>query len=372
MTALLAVVRERIRTGGPLTFAEYQNLALYHPEHGYYATGRPRTGWHGHFATSPEVGPAFGRLWAKAFEDIWEACGRPSQFDVVEIGPGEGGLAAAVVEASAGAFRDALAYRLIERTPELVTRQMERLSISDNVSWASSLDEASPVSPGCVVANEVLDNLAVHLVEGTDEGIVELFVEVSDDTLVLQPGPPSTPLVERYLETSGIDLPTSHRMEVGLEAVELARRAATVVRKGAVVFVDYGGDAAELARRPAGTLVAYSGAGVDDLVLERPGDKDLTSHVNWTAITRALIDAGMRVEGPKPQHGVLRALGLAALDQRLKQEHQEALAEGRGSDAVRALSERHGLRILSDPSGLGGLDVVVGLEGIPAPAFVSQ
>lgn len=371
MNELLALLRERIDRDGPLTFAEYQNLALYHPEHGYYAGGAGRTGWHGHFVTSPEVGPAFGRLWATALESVWDLCGHPQQFDVVEIGPGEGGLAAGVLHGSREAFRGALFYRLIERTPELVERQMERLSIFDNVSWASSLDEIGLVSSGCLLAHEVLDNLAVHLVERRDEDVVELFVGTRDGTLELQPGPPSTPLLQRYLEGLKVDLPEGHRLEVGLEAIELARRAASMLVRGAVVLVDYGAAAVELVTRPAGTLVAYSDSGVDDLVLELPGRKDLTSHVNWTAVKAALIQAGMRVEGPRAQLKVLRSLGLEDLDRGLREEHHAALAEGRGGDAVRALSDRQALGILSDPGGLGGLDVVVGLEGIPVPAFVA-
>lgn len=371
MSELLAVLRERISKGGPLTFAEYQNLALYHPEHGYYAAGSERTGRGGDFVTSPELAPAFGRLWAKAFEAIWEGCGRPAQFDVVEIGPGEGGLATGVLHGLEGAFGDALSYRLVERTPELVERQVERTGIFDNVSWASCLEEVGTLSAGCVVANEVLDNLAVNLVERRGDDLVELFVGTSDGALELQAGPPSNPAIERCLDRLGIEVPEGHRVEVGLEAVELARRAAAALTRGAVVFVDYGDDAAELVTRREGTLVAYSKAGADDLILERPGDKDLTSHVNWTAVTTALTDAGMRVVGPLPQHRVLRTLGLHDLDRSLEDTHAAALAEGRGRDAIRALSERQALRILADPSGLGGLEVLVGVKGIPVPAFLA-
>ena len=372
MTELLGLLHERIKTRGPVTFAEYQNLALYHPEHGYYARGLPRTGRRGHFLTSPEVTPAFGGLWAKAFQSMWEGCGRPHQFDIVEIGPAEAGFAAAVLAASRGQFAEALSYRLIEPIPALVDRQMERLAMFDNVVWSSSLSEVSQVPAGCVFANEVLDNLAVHLVEQTGDALVELFVGLRDGRLVLEPGPPSDPALVRYVEDLGVDLPKGHRIEAGLEAVSVAREAAGVIAGGAAMFVDYGAEVSELVGRPAGTLVAYSEAGVDDLILDRPGEKDLTSHVNWTAVAAALIEAGAEVTGPRPQATVLKELGVGDYERSLKLEYGAAVAEGRGADAVRALSQRHALAILTDGSGLGGLEVLVGARGVARPRFIQD
>src|SRR5918999_489992 len=96
---LLEFLRERIRAHGPMPFAAYMSHVLYHPRHGYYAAGPERSGWRGHFLTSPELDPSFGALWAHAFEEIWDACGRPPEFTIVEIGPGEAGFARGVLGA---------------------------------------------------------------------------------------------------------------------------------------------------------------------------------------------------------------------------------------------------------------------------------
>src|SRR5688500_394644 len=108
-----------------MPFAAYMQAALYHPQHGYYATGARRTGWEGDFVTSPELDPAFGELWARAFEEIWSGCGRPASFRVVEVGPGEGGFAAAVLAAVNGELGAVLEYCLVERSPDAEARQRE-------------------------------------------------------------------------------------------------------------------------------------------------------------------------------------------------------------------------------------------------------
>jgi SAM-dependent MidA family methyltransferase len=99
MTIAHKLLVDRIRNEGAVTFADYMALALYHPEHGYYRQPQAHVGWNGHFLTSPEIDPAFGELWARAFEQVWRECGSPESFDVVEPGPGEAGFAAAVLSA---------------------------------------------------------------------------------------------------------------------------------------------------------------------------------------------------------------------------------------------------------------------------------
>jgi SAM-dependent MidA family methyltransferase len=371
-TTLERILVALIEEHGPLTFARYQEVALYDRDHGYYAAGPPRTGPAGHFLTSPEVDPAFGELWGRAFAQLWEACGRPSDFEVVEIGPGEGSFAAAVLDTSGPDFAAALTYRLVERLPALAERQIARLAGHDNVVWSSSVDEVGHVPAGCVFANEVADNLPVHLVEMHDDGLVELYVVACDGRLALEPGPPSSPEVEAPLARDGVVIEAGCRYEVGLAAQRLAGAAARIVGRGAVVFVDYGDHADQLALRPGGTVTAYSSGGADDRALERPGERDITSHANWTAIGRALGEAGCDVVGPIGQRAVLKALGLDGLHDRLRAVHERALRDGDGPRAVRALSRRQALGALGDPGGLGGLGVLAGCRDVAPPPFLAS
>ncbi|MDQ3784013.1 MAG: SAM-dependent methyltransferase [Actinomycetota bacterium] len=370
MTALEQPLLERIHRNGPMPFAAFMSTALYHPRWGYYSAGRPRSGRRGDFVTSPELDPAFAQLWVNGFRQTWEGCGRPRRFCVIEVGPGEGAFAAGVLAAATGAFADALTYHLVERLAVLEARQRRLLGRHGNVSWSPSLREAPVVEHGCVFANEVLDNLPVHLVERRGGRLMEVCAGEVDGELVLVPLPPANPELERYLDRTGLDLPEGHRAEVGLAAESFTRQAAVAIERGAAFFIDYGAEAGELSRRAEGTLVSYSSSGADDRILERPGAKDITAHVNWTAVRNAGEGAGLSMLGPRRQGKVLGALGLWHLDDELGRAHRSAVAEGRGAEAVSALSRRGALGALADPGGLGALGVVAGLKGIAPPPFL--
>jgi SAM-dependent MidA family methyltransferase len=353
------LLRERIVSDGPITFAEYQDAALYHPEFGYYARDQ-RSGWRGDFLTSPELDPAFGALWAVGFRRVWERLGRPETFELVEVGPGEGGFANSVLGLIEGDFDDALTYRLVEGIPALAERQMGLLSNYGNVVWSSSITEVAPVAHGAVMANEVLDNLPVHLLEYRDGEFVELLVGASASGLELVSGPVSSSRVTRLLDGADFEPLDGQRFEVATEAVDFVRSCAAAIAQGSIFLVDYGLSWHQLAERRSGTLVSYSGTGADDLILERPGEKDITSHANWDVVASELRAVGFEVTGPTPQRQVLEELGLVDLDDSLADQQRSLTAEGRGAEALRALSRRQALSVLSDPHGLGGLDVLTG------------
>jgi len=370
-TTLVDLVRERVRAHGPMPFADYMSLALYHPDLGYYASGAERTGWRGHFLTSSELDPAWADLWARGFHKIWDGCGRPDHFTIVEVGPGEGSFAAALLEAGAPDLARAATYVLVEPIPALRARQQARIHDHERVSWATSLD-AIRSEAGCVFANEVLDNLPVHVATRHDGLIRELHVDVAGDVLAFVPLAPSTPEIEAFLERSGVELHEGYLLEIGLAAEDFVRRAARVFDRGALVLVDYGDSASALAARPAGTLLSYSENGVDERVLDDPGAKDITAHVNWTAVAAACSSSQLAVAGPRPQHQVLRALGFADIDAELRAAHDAAVTSGRGTAAVASLSRRQALGVLADPGGLGALGVLVAVRAIAAPEFISR
>lgn len=362
--SLEAILVARIRERGPMPFAAFMQLALYHPTHGYYRSGA-RTGRVGHFMTSPELDPAFGALWARGFERVWMAAGKPDEFHVVEIGPGEGGLTRAVLSTTGGRFGDALRFALVERGRSNRERQEGSLADDPRVTWHASLAEVPPVVHGCVFANEVLDNLPVHLVERREGRLLEVCVSEEEGRLVETLLPPSSPELGSFVDRAGLHLADGHRCEVTLAAESLVAHAGRVIEQGAVIFVDYGLEGRDHLERPRGTLVAYSQEGADENVLARPGERDITAHANWTAVRVALQRARFDVSGPLTQRQVLLDIGAAHLEAHLRSEHEGAIARGEGALAVRALSRRQALAALLDPGGLGGLQVMVGGRGIP-------
>jgi SAM-dependent MidA family methyltransferase len=363
------LLRDKIRSGGPIPFATFMSQALYHPEAGYYS-GPPRTGWHGHFLTSPELDPAFGELWAAGLQEIWEATGSPDAFEIAEIGPGEGGFARAVLGALQPPFSRAVRYRLIERSPAAQERQRALLAPYSSATWFQSIGEMPPIDQGVIIANEVLDNLPVHIVERRGQQLQELWVGEREGRFVPLLQAPSTPDIERFLARHQIALQDGMRLEVGLAAELFTRQVTELLRWGAVVFIDYGAEQETLAERPEGTMVCYSGAGTDTDPFDEPGDKDITVFANWSVVRRTLESAGLETIGPSTQREILMQLGLAELDARFRAEHTKAMVSGKGGDAVRALSRRQALGALSDPSGLGGLQVLFGLKEIVASKFM--
>src|SRR3954469_13714870 len=120
MNPLTAILAARIAEAGPLSFAEFMEAALYHSEHGYYASGRAAIGRGGDYFTNVSVGPLFGRLLVRQFAEMWERLGRPAVFPIGEQGAFSGDFAH---DALAGgrelepAFFESVRYIIVEALP---------------------------------------------------------------------------------------------------------------------------------------------------------------------------------------------------------------------------------------------------------------
>ncbi|HWC13209.1 MAG TPA: class I SAM-dependent methyltransferase, partial [Actinomycetota bacterium] len=269
----------------------------------------------------------------------------------------EGGFASGVVDAIDGAFASAVVYRLVERVPDVHARQRDKLAAAARLEHSASVADVPRIAAGCVFANEVLDNLPVHLVEATPDGLAEVMVTATDGALELVRQPPSNPELARFVERTGTRPAIGQRVEVTLAAESLIAHVGRRLEKGAVFFVDYGAEGAALGAR-GGSLLSYSERGITEEVLERPGEQDITAHANWTSVMQALARAGFDAHPPMTQRDVLLELGARDLDAALKHSHRDALARADGKSAVAALSRRQALRALLDAGGLGGLEVV--------------
>ncbi|MEA2516845.1 MAG: hypothetical protein QOG16_683 [Actinomycetota bacterium] len=370
MNPLHKEIIERIKSDGPLPFAAFMQIALYDSRHGYYSSGAQRTGWRGHFITSPELDPSFGILWAHAFHEIWIACGAPDRFEIVEIGPGEGGFANAVIGALDERFKEVLTYRLVERVAAVRDRQRELLGDGARLEWTDSITELPQIPAGCVFANEVLDNLPVHLVEIREGAPMEMMVNEADDELIFDARPPSNPELVAFLERNAMSLGEGERAEITLAAESLITRVGRLLGAGALLFVDYGMWAEDIAAR-GGSLVAYSSAGADTDVLASPGEKDITAHANWTSVTNAMRRSDLAPTAPVAQREVLLRLGARDLEASFRRGYDAAISEGHGAVALSFLSRRQALGALLDPGGLGNLQVLAGLRAIEPPAFLT-
>lgn len=314
--SLINIIRSEIAAGGPMPFRRFMELALYHPAHGYYASGRARVGREGDFFTNVSVGPLFGRLLARQIVEMWERLGSPRDFSVIEQGAHDGRLAADVLGGLGEFSPDCLAacvYRIVEPFPVLAARQRERLAgINATLEWVGSLREVE-AGTGVHLSNELPDAFPVHLVVlRGGEWRERMVVEIAGD-LAFDDGPLSTAALREACTRIPGPLPDGYVTEVNLAAREWIGDVARGIRRGFALAVDYGFPREEYysAGRTTGTLSAYSKHRREADPLARPGELDLTAHVDFTNIIEAAETAGMRLAGLTDQHHFMVGLGVA-------------------------------------------------------------
>jgi NADH dehydrogenase [ubiquinone] 1 alpha subcomplex assembly factor 7 len=354
MTALGERLRARILSDGPMTVGEYMAAALGDPEAGYYA-GRDPFGAGGDFVTSPEISQAFGELIGLWCAVTWRQAGAPTPIRLVELGPGRGTLMADLLRAAAAdaTFLAAAEVHLVETSPVLRQRQRDRLA-GRNVAWHDALDTV-PEGPVLAVANEFFDALPVDQYVRTERGWAPMVVDVADGKLVLHAA--SEIVDESVLPPSLKPAPCGAIREVSPRRAAVARQLAErVARGGAALIVDYG----PARSGPGDTLQGVARHSFAD-VLARPGEADLTAHVDFEALVAAASAAGACVHGPVPQGLFLTRLGLPHRIARLIAAAPNAAAAG----AIRAGGAR-----LVDPAAMGLLFKALAFAhpALPAPA----
>ncbi len=345
--SLREVIADRIRASGPISFAEFMELSLYHPELGYYARASQKTGRAGDFFTSVDVGAIFGALLAKQFAEMWRLIGpraespEPGAFDLVEAGAGNGRLARDILDAAQRNdpdFYSAIRLSLVEQSQAARDAQVQTLGPHANVLVHSGAGLPEEVR-GVIYANELLDALPTHAVIMTDRGLREVFVDLVDPSTLREPqGRPeqgrgttgsgqaprfvecveelSTPRITEYLARAGAEMRVGWRAEVNLRAENWTTAAAGSLRRGFMVLIDYGHDERELydASHAAGTLTSYKHHSQFADMLQEPGDTDITAHVDLTAVTRAAERAGLDVIARLDQTYFMLGLGITDLE----------------------------------------------------------
>ncbi len=343
-TPLERLIRWRIAQEGGLSVAEYMHLCLSHPEHGYYTTRQP-FGASGDFITAPEASQMFGELvgaWAAA---CWQRMGGPRRLHLVELGPGRGLLMQDLLRAARSwpEFHRTLTVHMVEISPHLRAEQKERLANAGiDVRWHERMPEAEELGgdgPVIVIANEFFDALPVHHYERTKDGWRERLVVIGDNGR-LAFAPVGKPL--ENLPEWAVDVPVGGVIELSPERADMARGLARLIaaRGGVALVFDYGH-----VRPGAGeTLQAlHRHERVD--VFFRPGEADITAHVDFAALADAFREGGLVAPAPMVQGAFLLALGL---QQRLR----ALLARANDAQAARLV---RGAERIAGREQMGGL-----------------
>ena len=348
MTPLAALLAERIRRFGPMTFAEYMRECLYHPVHGYYS--QPEARRFADYYTSVDVHPIFGRLLARQFAQMWEQLGRPCDFQLVEVAAGTGRLATHILDfaqAKLPEFYQALHYAAVERSPARCDQLAARLSShTGRGRCQSTMEIPAKIPVGCVFSNELLDALPVHRVIQQDGTLKEIFVASDGATFSELRMPLSTCAIAEYFAAQGITLLEGQHAEVALEACDWIGEIGRRLERGLVLTIDYGHEAPHLfdARHMAGTVLAYANHRTSEDFYLAPGQQDLTAHVNFTALRVWGERSGLATLGLVSQTAFLLALG---------QGNEFADLYDGGMDETARVRARLQLKTLILPEGMG-------------------
>jgi SAM-dependent MidA family methyltransferase len=314
---LRELIADRIGTSGPISFAEFMEISLYHPELGYYARAAQKTGRAGDFFTSVDVGPIFGELLAKQFAEMWRVL-KTGIFDLVEAGAGNGRLARDILDAARRTdpqFYSAIRLSLVEQSPAARGAQPGTLGPHAGLLAHSSSALPNDVH-GVIYANELLDALPTHAVVMSATGLREVFVDFVDGRFVERAHEVTSPRIAEYLARAGAEMRVGWRAEVNLGAEDWTKSAAMALRRGFMMLIDYGHDERDLydASHSAGTLTSYKQHSQLADVLQEPGETDITAHVDLTAVTRAAERSGLDVLARLDQTYFLLGLGITELE----------------------------------------------------------
>ena len=318
----------------------------------YYGQGPERLGAQGDFVTASDAGDAFGDAVAHQMIELDGRLGEPDPFHFIEVGCGRGLLARDVLDA------------LARRAPGLRARVrcvLADASAGMRAASAARVPEAEVVTPeemprgvrGCLVAVELFDALPVHRLRRRGGVLREIGVGLEDGALVeveIDPAPEASALAARY----GAAREEGDEAEVCPALTPVLARMADTLARGFVLVVDYGHDAATLygPHHGAGTLLAYHRHRVHEDLLARPGEQDLTAHVNFTHLEDAAVVHGLRPLGRTTQDRFLLANGIL--------ERFTEAPETWGS--LRQVARRRAALQLLHPDGMGRRFQVVFLE----------
>ena len=305
---------EIANTNGWVSFARFMELALYAPGLGYYAAGARKFGADGDFVTAPEISSMFGQCLAQSIAEVLCETGG----DVLELGPGSGKLAIDILLALDARGTLPEKYLLLEVSADLRERQQRAVAtlpshLRQRAVW---LDELPQDFIGTVIANEVLDVIPVHLVtfaggEIFERGVAEIDGAFAwqDVALPKQLIAPVANVQEKYLNHAP---PEGYLTEVAPAVAGLVNSLAQSIKRGALIFIDYGFRGAEFYHpsRVTGTLMCHYRHYAHTDPFFSPGLQDITAHVDFTAVADAGVRANLQLLGYTTQANFLLASGL--------------------------------------------------------------
>lgn len=355
---LVEKIKTQIQQSGQqaISYEEYMQLALYAPGFGYYAVGTEKLGQSGDFVTAPEISPLFGQCIANQCAEVFANLSSPG--DILELGAGTGRLAQSVLQHLEQIDALPAHYYILEVSPDLKARQQELLAqhlspvLFSKCIWIDILPQNFS---GIILANEVLDALAVRRFVWNPTEVLEVFVGIGEQGFQekLVPADHSFAVEVRALaEKYGQEWPALYCSEINQRMTGLINSLGTALKQGMILLIDYGFPAHEFyhAQRNTGTLACHYRHHVHHDPYFYPGLQDITSHVDFTCAAKAAREAGLDIAGFTTQAGFLLGSGLMDI----------SLSENESSAVQFQINQQ--IQQLTSPAEMGELFKVLALS----------
>lgn len=348
----MSTILRNMLSHGDLSFRDFVEVALYHPESGYYARQESPVGREGDYITSPLLSPAFSFALNRLVGEFVSRAG-DAMCTIVDIGCGDGSLIHSLAAAAEGERRRFVG---VDRALDRVRRETKQ-----NVSFVRTIDEIPHDGAHLILSNELFDAIPFARLVQRGEHVHELWVTERDGQL--EWGEHEAPAeYEDYFRERGIRLDEGQFADISLEWQQTYRDICRVVERGLVVTFDYGYPQSKLfhprARR-FGTAAAYSHHRVSRDLLAGPGEQDITAHINFDDLVREGERLGLTTRFFDRQAKFLLALGIT--EHELFRPSTE-LSIANIDEGVELLARRDSARQLVLPDGIGH-DIRVLVQG---------
>lgn len=329
-----------------ISFYEYMNDCLYHPNFGYYMNQKQKIGKQGDFYTSSSVHSVFAETIVDVVVNIFQETERSIEF--CEMGAGTGLFAKQFLDYLKAKYPTEYAkacYTLIEKSPYHQDEQRGLLKEHEaQIKWASEALEEDRFS-GVFFSNELVDAFPVHMVEKRNGEISEVGVGWSEAGLIEVFKPLENQEIMDYLKQNEFVLVEGQRMEVPLDAVKWVKEMAQWIKEGIWLIIDYGYTNEELMypQHRGGSLLCYDQHQVDDNPLLKPGTKDMTYHIHFDVLAEVSQKSGWSKLGYYNQSDFLLRAGIV-----------DKLQENSGGDPFRdgGIRLNRAIRELISPEGI--------------------
>ncbi|MBI2790911.1 MAG: SAM-dependent methyltransferase [Gammaproteobacteria bacterium] len=299
---LLSFLESVYHKKGPLSFAEFMQIALYAPGLGYYSAGSQKFGKAGDFITAPLISPLFSQCLGAQCAEILTSLNHP-QASILELGAGSGIMACDIILTLTQQKQLPYRYYILEVSAELRQRQQQLLKqhcpeYIDNIIWLDSLPKEPII--GIILGNEVIDAMPVHLFQiSSNNEVLEGMVTLSEQQWQYHFDKPITDELADRVNALALSFEPGYTSEINLALPDWIGSLNNALEQGVMIFIDYGFPCHEYYHpdRHMGTLMCHYRHHAHHNPLLYIGLQDITAHVDFTAVALAGVHCGLRVAG---------------------------------------------------------------------------